>query len=116
MSVSDADVEQAYLPALEAAGYQLRVRQPGHRMVRTPGRDVHVHVCSAGSDWERRHLLFRDWLRRDTADRRAYADLKQELTTRDWPDMNAYAAAKGPLIATIMTRAQRWATETGWTW
>jgi GrpB-like predicted nucleotidyltransferase (UPF0157 family) len=69
LSVPDADGEDAYLPALERAGYVLRVRQPGHRMVRTPDLGVQVHICTAGSEWERRHLLFRDWLRRDAADR-----------------------------------------------
>jgi GrpB-like predicted nucleotidyltransferase (UPF0157 family) len=63
----------------------------------------------AGSEWERRHLLFRDWLRRDAADRAAYERLKLDLARRDWPDMNAYADAKGPLIAEITDRAERWA-------
>ncbi|MFJ8954981.1 GrpB family protein [Streptomyces sp. NPDC102381] len=74
-----------------------------------------MHICTAGSEWERRHLLFRDWLRRDTADRAAYARHKQHLAEQDWPDMNAYAAAKGPLIAEISERAEAWARATGWT-
>lgn len=114
LSVLDADDEEAYLAALEAAGYHLRVRQPGHRMVRSPGLDVQVHVCSAGSDWERRHLLFRDWLPHDAADRQAYGRLKVELAGRDWPDLNAYAAAKGPLITEITGRAEEWARATDW--
>ncbi|MGK5627825.1 GrpB family protein [Streptomyces sp. URMC 123] len=114
LSVPDADDEGAYLGALEAAGYQLRVRQPGHRMVRTPDLGVHVHICAEGSDWERRHLLFRDWLRHDAADREAYGRHKRELARRDWPDMNAYAAAKGTLIAEITERAEAWARATGW--
>jgi hypothetical protein len=36
LSVLDVDREEHYLPDLIAAGYQLRVREPGHRMVRTP--------------------------------------------------------------------------------
>jgi GrpB-like predicted nucleotidyltransferase (UPF0157 family) len=66
-------------------------------MVR-PDLGVHVHVCTAGSDWERRPLLFRDWLRYDQSDRAAYNSLKNQLAQEDWPDMNAYAEAKGPLI------------------
>lgn len=49
--VQDSAVESTYLPQLEAAGYVLRVREPQwneHRMLRTPARDVHVHVYSAG--------------------------------------------------------------------
>jgi GrpB-like predicted nucleotidyltransferase (UPF0157 family) len=97
------------------AGYRLRVRQPGHRMVRTPALDVHVHICTAGSEWERRHLLFRDWLRANADDRDAYARLKRRLAEQDWPGMNAYADAKGPLIAEIITSAETWARSTDWT-
>ncbi|WP_458316187.1 GrpB family protein [Mycolicibacterium brisbanense] len=83
LSVKDVDDEADYLPALVPAGYHLRVREPGHRMVRTADRGVHVHCCNTGSDWERRHLLFRDWLRCDQADRAAYGELKIELAKRD---------------------------------
>jgi GrpB-like predicted nucleotidyltransferase (UPF0157 family) len=114
LSVPDPDDEPAYLPALEGAGYHLRVRQPGHRMVRTVDLDVHVHICGEGSEWERRHLLFRDRLRSDGADREAYAALKRELARREWPDMNAYADAKGALIGEIMARAEAWADEIDW--
>jgi GrpB-like predicted nucleotidyltransferase (UPF0157 family) len=51
LSIKDADHEEDYLPALVAAGYQLRVREPGHRMVRTPDLGVHVHCCTVGSDF-----------------------------------------------------------------
>ena len=115
LSVLDVDREEDYLPDLIAAGYQLRVREPGHRMVRTPDLGVHVHVCTAGSDWERRQLLFRDWLRYDQSDRAAYNSLKNQLAQEDWPDMNAYAEAKGPLITEITARAEKWATRSGWT-
>jgi GrpB-like predicted nucleotidyltransferase (UPF0157 family) len=115
LSVKDVDDEEDYLPALVAAGYQLRVREHGHRMVRTANLGVHVHCCTAGSDWERRHLLFRDWLRFDQPDRVAYGALKNELAQRDWPDMNAYAEAKSALISEITARAERWAVDTSWT-
>lgn len=35
-----------------------------------------MHVCAAGSRWERRHLLFRDYLRANTKARAAYAEVK----------------------------------------
>src|SRR4051812_38697039 len=44
LPVADVDEEAAYVPALESAGFLLGVREPGPRMVRTPARDVHVHV------------------------------------------------------------------------
>ncbi|MCV7156652.1 GrpB family protein [Mycolicibacterium brisbanense] len=115
LSVGDVDREEDYLTDLITAGYQLRVREPGHRMVRTPDLGVHVHVCTAGSDWERRQLLFRDGLRYDESDRATYNSLKTQLAQRDWPDMNAYAAAKSPLITEITARAEKWAARSGWT-
>lgn len=105
LSVADVEDESSYLPDLLAAGYDLRVREPGHRLVRTPARDVHLHVCGAGSEWEQRHLAFRDRLRASTSDRDAYAALKIRLSGQDWPDMNAYSDAKGTLIAEILDRA-----------
>ena len=36
----------------------------------------------AGSDWERRHLLLRDWLRRSADDREAYADPSRSGSSR----------------------------------
>jgi GrpB-like predicted nucleotidyltransferase (UPF0157 family) len=114
LSVKDADHEEDYLPTLIASGYQLRVREPGHRMVRTPNLGVHVHCCTTGSGWERRHLLFRDWLRYNQADREAYGELKKKLASQDWPDMNAYAQAKSVCITEITARAEKWAADSGW--
>jgi GrpB-like predicted nucleotidyltransferase (UPF0157 family) len=90
--------------ALERAGYALRVDEPGHRMFRTPARDVHVHVWPPDSPEVARHLAFRDRLRASEADRRLYEDHKRALAERDWEDMNHYAEAKGPVIAAILER------------
>ena len=105
VSVADVEDAEAWWPDLLTAGYVLRVREPGHAMVRTPERDVHVHVCSAGSDWEVRHLVFRDWLRTHVEDRQRYEDVKRSLAGREWADMNDYASAKDDVIADIMQRA-----------
>lgn len=114
VSVADVDDESSYLDRLVVSGYQLRVCEPGHRMFRTPELDVHVHVCAAGSDWERRHLLLRDWLCHSAEDREAYAALKRQLQTQDWETMNHYADAKSGLIAEMTARAEQWALSTGW--
>ena len=39
VTVPDITAEEDYLEPLVAAGYVLRVREPGHRMVRTEQRD-----------------------------------------------------------------------------
>jgi len=107
VAVADPEADDAVVPPLEAAGYELRVREPGHRMLRTRERDVHVHVWPAGTDEIARLLAFRDHLRRARADRLAYERVKRELAARDWSDMNEYADAKGPLIEQILARARR---------
>lgn len=107
--VPDAAVEAAYLPVLQSLGYQLRVREPEfyeHRMVRTPARDVHVHVFSEGCPENERYVLFRDYLRLHPAQREAYAALKRELAQKEWADMNAYAAAKTAFVERIIQLAR----------
>jgi GrpB-like predicted nucleotidyltransferase (UPF0157 family) len=106
--VEDSGDEDCYLPALEKAGYVLRVREPDfdeHRMCRTPEKDVHVHIFSPGSREVERLLLLRDHLRRDEQDRALYARTKRELASRDWPTMQHYADAKTGVIEDILARA-----------
>ena len=101
--------ESAYLPQLEAAGYVLRVREPDwheHRMFRTPEKDVHIHIYSAGCPEIERNLAFRDRLRRNTDDRRRYEQTKRELAAKEWSDMNAYAEAKTEVIESILAAEQ----------
>jgi len=81
-------------------------------MFRTAERDV--HVCDAGSEWERRHVLFRDWLRQSSADRATYGSLKVRLAGQTWASMDDYADAKAGLVAEIMARAEAWAATTRW--
>jgi GrpB-like predicted nucleotidyltransferase (UPF0157 family) len=114
ITVVDVEQEPSYLTPLVGAGYLLRVREPGHRMFRTPDLHVHIHVCAAGSEWERRHLLLRDWLRHSADDREAYAELKTELQRQGWETMNHYAEAKTTLISEMTVRAEEWAASTGW--
>jgi GrpB-like predicted nucleotidyltransferase (UPF0157 family) len=106
--VADSADEASYLPALEAAGYLLRVREPDfdeHRMFRTQEKDVHVHVYSAGSGETERYLLLRERLREDEGDRELYARTKRALARREWPSMEHYAEAKGEVIERIIARA-----------
>jgi GrpB-like predicted nucleotidyltransferase (UPF0157 family) len=106
--VADSGDEASYVPALESAGYLLRVREPNfheHRMLRTAAKDVHVHVYSPGSPEIERYLLLRDHLRADEEDRELYALTKRELASRDWPSMQHYAEAKTEVIEGIITRA-----------
>lgn len=117
ISVRNVDDEAAYRAAIESLDYELRVREPEHRLFRPPSdseRTVHIHVCSYGSSWERRHLLFVAYLRAH-ADRAAqYAQLKRELAERFRTDRIQYTNAKDGFIAQTLVLAEEWARETGW--
>ena len=105
--VKDSSDEEVYLFPLVAADYVLRVREPEwhqHRMFRTRGLDVHIHVFSLGCAEVERVLAFRDWLRSSADDRKLYESVKRDLSRQDWADMNAYAQAKSVVIDEILAR------------
>lgn len=118
LSVADVTDEATYLPRLEAAGMQLRSTDDTRRFLRPlPGRprNVHVHVCSAGSAWERDHLLFRDYVRAHPAARDDYARAKL-AAIRTWHDDRwAYTEAKTGIVLDILDAAAPWAAATSWT-
>lgn len=108
--VEDSSDEPAYLPLLEAAGYELRVREPdwhGHRMMRTPELDVHIHIFSPECPEVKRHLLFRNRLRKDGDDRQLYESTKRNLANQSWGDMNSYAEAKSEVVERIILNARK---------
>jgi GrpB-like predicted nucleotidyltransferase (UPF0157 family) len=110
LEVPDSAAEPEYVPALEAAGYVLRIREPAwleHRLLKGRDPDVNLHVFSAGCDEVASMVLFRDHLRIDEADRTRYAAAKRELAARDWTFMQQYADAKTAVVREIMARASR---------
>ena len=106
--VPDSGSEETYLPDLEKAGYELRVREPEfdeHRMVRTTDKDVHIHIFSPDSKEIEKYLVFRNWLRQNVKDRARYEAVKRSLAERDWSDMNKYAEAKSEVVENILSFA-----------
>jgi len=101
--------EAAYVPALEAAGYALHIREPDwyeHRLFKGPDTDSNLHLFSAGCPEIDRMLLFRDWLRAHPDDRQRYERTKRELAHRDWTYVQHYADAKTVVVEEIIRRAQ----------
>jgi GrpB-like predicted nucleotidyltransferase (UPF0157 family) len=108
LEVPDCADEPAYVPALTATGYELRIREPKwfeHRLLKPADRTVHVHVFSAGCTETDRMIRFRDHLRADASDRALYESTKRELAARDWTYMQQYADAKSEVVSAIMARA-----------
>ncbi|MDA3642471.1 GrpB family protein [Saccharopolyspora indica] len=105
--VPDSADERSYVPALESAGYVLRVREPDwceHRLLNGPDTDVNLHVFSSGEPEIGRMLLFRDRLRASDSDRDHYARTKRELARRVWRHVQDYADAKTAVVQQIMRR------------
>ncbi|MGP0075500.1 MAG: GrpB family protein [Bryobacteraceae bacterium] len=107
--VADSSDETVYLPALESAGYVLRIREPNwyqHRLFKGPDTNINLHVFSAGCPEIERMLIFRDWLRNNAADRELYARIKRALAQQEWEDVQNYADAKTAVIEEILGRVR----------
>lgn len=79
VAVADPSDEAAYVPALEALGYVLTIREPSwhqHRCLQLAAPRVNLHVFAPDCPENIRHRMFRDWLRAHDDDRDGYADAK----------------------------------------
>jgi len=111
LTVADPGREQDYVPALEAIGFRLTIREPwwyGHRMLRAEEPRCNLHVFGFDSPELIRHRILRDWLRGNPADRDRYAATKRQAAS----DANAggehvmqYNARKQQVIREIYHRA-----------
>ncbi len=108
LTVVDSGDESAYVPALEAAGFVLRVREPdweGHRLLTVPDRSVNLHVFSPGAQEPQRHLLFGAWLREHDDDRELYAETKLALAAQGFDNGMDYNNHKAAVVYDIYERA-----------
>lgn len=106
LTVADTDDEDAYVPALEARGFVLRVREPwwqGHRCLVLAAPAANLHVWPPDSAEPVRHRLFRDHLRGNAADRELYARTKRAVAVDGL--MSAYNARKQRVVREISARA-----------
>ncbi|HHX94896.1 MAG TPA: GrpB family protein [Clostridia bacterium] len=106
--VKDSADEPSYVPALEKAGYKLRIRESDwleHRLFKGPDTDINLHVFSAGTPEIDRMLRFRNWLRFNESNRKKYAQVKRSLAKNKWRHVQHYADAKSSVVQEIMMRA-----------
>jgi GrpB-like predicted nucleotidyltransferase (UPF0157 family) len=92
-----------FVPAPESPDYHLFARPPQRP------RTHHLHVCTAGSEHEFRHLALRDFLRAHPAEAQRYERLKIELAERTPRDRLVYMGAKEPFLDELEVRAGAWA-------
>jgi GrpB-like predicted nucleotidyltransferase (UPF0157 family) len=107
--VADSSQEDTYVPALEAAGYILRIREPDwfeHRMFTREDVRVHLHTYSEGCEEVGRMVGFRDRLRSNHEDRDLYERTKSELAAKEWKYVQNYADAKSEVVRDILSRSE----------
>jgi GrpB-like predicted nucleotidyltransferase (UPF0157 family) len=105
---------EARIPALEARGYEYVTEHeteiPERRFFAKPRqrpRLFHLHAVERTSDFWRRHLVFRDHLRRHPEEAAAYGALKIALAARFDDDRDGYTESKTPFIEAAVERARR---------
>jgi putative glutamine amidotransferase len=112
VSVASLNPRAPVITPLEAVGFEHSIDpiEPQHEFLSrgyeggTPHR-VHVHICEVGSDWERRHLAFRDQLRKDPEAAAEYGALKRRLAAEHPRDIFSYVDGKSDFIRSIEQRA-----------
>ena len=113
LTVPDTRDEAAYVPALEAAGFWLRLREPGwheHRLLCAEDPPANVHVFGPGSPEVVRHRMLREWLTAHPDDRRRYAAAKHAAAVAAngaGESMMSYNVRKEPVIRDILDRMFR---------
>ncbi len=98
---------------LEAIGYEY---DPSHEdefperrhfgRGRTPAQVYHLHAVEVTTEFWKRHVLFRDYLRTHPEAAAEYGRLKKDLAARYGRDRDGYTDAKGPFIREIEERAR----------
>lgn len=106
--VDDSSAENDYVPQLEAAGFELHVREADwheHRCLKGFEPDANLHVFSPGCVEIERMVGFRDWLRTHDDDRVLYENTKRQLAAQEWDFVQDYADAKTAVVEEIRLRA-----------
>lgn len=73
-------------------------------------RLAHIHVLPYKSEHWIRHIAFRDYLRTHPEIKKAYQQLKEQLSIKDWKDGNEYNEAKDDFIKREEKKAIEWYT------
>jgi GrpB-like predicted nucleotidyltransferase (UPF0157 family) len=111
LTVADPEREQEYIPALEAIGFELVIRQPwwyGHRALRAFDPRCNLHVFGFDSPELVRHRIFRDWLRGNQDERDRYAAAKLDAAAESnaaGEHVMQYNARKEQVVREIYRRA-----------
>lgn len=115
VSVPSLEPRNLYHTRLASLGYrhvslgQFDLVYPFFRKPASGQSTHHVHLCAAGSEQERNHLAFRDYLRSHPAVAAEYVTLKRQLATMHdgvaLESQERYSLSKSEFVASILARA-----------
>jgi GrpB-like predicted nucleotidyltransferase (UPF0157 family) len=111
LTVADPGRERDYIPALEAIGFRLVIREPwwyGHRVLVADQPRCNLHAFGFDSPELVRHRIFRDWLRANPGERDRYAAAKRQAASEanaGGEHVMQYNARKQQVIREIYHRA-----------
>lgn len=110
-AVAGPEEADALLPALDAIGYDdvTKILDDAEWFY-CLGRGrrslyYHLHLVRAGSDHWRRHVTFRDYLRRHPSTADEYCRLKKSLAERHRTERERYTEAKTQFIMDVVAKA-----------
>ncbi|EHK19939.1 uncharacterized protein TRIVIDRAFT_46891 [Trichoderma virens Gv29-8] len=113
LTVQDPLDEAAYVPQLQAIGFDFLLREPSwheHRFFCAYEPHTNLHVFGLDCPETVRHKIFRDWLRKTPADQELYVQAKREAAEaarKGNESMNDYSIRKNEVIRGILDRAFR---------
>jgi GrpB-like predicted nucleotidyltransferase (UPF0157 family) len=104
-----SNIEQV-VTLLEEGGYEYRGEQgipDRHMFVKgnEECRTHHIHVMVNTSYEWKKHILFRDYLRKNSSEAKQYSDLKKKLATKYEFDREKYTDGKEAFILGIIEKA-----------
>ena len=71
-------------------------------------RLCHIHIWKFGSSEWKRHIAFREYLKKYPVVCEKYAYLKNNLSEKNWVDGNEYNSAKNNFIKQVESEAYPW--------
>jgi GrpB-like predicted nucleotidyltransferase (UPF0157 family)/predicted RNA-binding protein associated with RNAse of E/G family len=92
-----------YVPEYEKELPERRYFRKGPEGVRN--KHFHLHMVQRGTDFWKRHLMFRDYLRCHPDVAKQYGELKRKLAEKHALDREAYTEAKTSFIESVLTQA-----------
>lgn len=118
IGVESLEIARSMKEKFEKLGYEHRPFVPGHTKeelkwqelyVKDPEakRTHHAHVTVYGNNYWKNDLLFRDYLRKNPARAKQYAELKKELAEKYADDRGTYTKNKEQFINGTLEMARK---------